>query len=146
MIRPIEKKDKEQFLAMLREFYESDAVMAPVPLENHRCTFDAIIEGSPYAEAYIIEKDGEAAGYAQVSLTWSTEAGGLTVWLEELYVREQYRGMGLGHEAFDFIFRRFRGRARRYRLEVEDYNKGAIRLYEKMGFGFMPYLSMYKDI
>ena len=92
-----------------------------------------------------LKSDGAAAGYAQVSLTWSTEAGGLTVWLEELYVREQFRGKGLGHEAFDFIFRRFEGKARRYRLEVEDYNKGAIRLYKEMGFDFMPYLPMNLD-
>ena len=60
MIRPIEKKDKEQFLAMLREFYESDAVMAPVPLENHERTFDAIINSKgevAAGECYITKVD-----------------------------------------------------------------------------------------
>ena len=33
----------------------------------------------------------------------------------------------------------------RLRLEVEDYNKGAMRLYERMGFELLPYLQMVID-
>ena len=33
----------------------------------------------------------------------------------------------------------------RFRIEVEDYNDGAKRLYERMGFELLPYLQMVID-
>ena len=36
------------------------------------------------------------AGYALLAKTFSQEAGGLVVWLDEMYVRPAYRSKGLG--------------------------------------------------
>lgn len=49
---------------------------------------DALDQKSPYVAAYIAEHQGAPAGYGLVSLTYSNEAGGLVVWLEELYIRD----------------------------------------------------------
>lgn len=42
-------------------FYDSDAVLNPVPDAYFQRTFDVLMAGSPYAEGYIIEQDGKTA-------------------------------------------------------------------------------------
>lgn len=63
-----------------------------------------------------LEQEGKLAGYGQVSLTWSTEAGGMVVLLEELYLRPEFQGKGLGSAYFSFVSEYYAGRAARFRL------------------------------
>lgn len=127
---------------MMNEFYHSSAVVKPVPEAYFARTLDEILSGSPYAEAYIFEYDGSIAGYALLAITYSNEAGGLVVWIEEVYIRECFRGHGLGSEFLQFIQQAYRNKAARLRLEVEDDNTSAIRLYERLGFRRLPYSQM----
>ncbi len=123
----------------------SPAVLHPVPDEYFIRTADAMEEQSPYVAVFIAEYQGEPAGYGLVSLTYSNEAGGLVVWLEELYIREQARGLGLGTELIAYIENRYGNRAARFRLEVEESNRAAVRLYERMGYTPLPYSQMIKE-
>lgn len=144
MIRTIQQADREAYLAMAKEFYSSEAVAHSIPEKHILDTFDELMRSDVYAQAYILEKDGETAGYALLAKTFSQEGGGLTVWLEEIYVRPEYRGCGLGREFFAFWKEQY-GDFRRFRLEVEPDNARAIALYEQMGFEMLPYQQMILD-
>lgn len=65
-------------------------------------------QGQPYAEAYLFEQDGQIAGYGTLAKTFSTEAGGLVIWLEEVYIRQEFRG-----SAGKPLFPLYRGNVRR---------------------------------
>ena len=144
MIRPLEEKDRAVYLSMSRAFYESDAVLSPVPEENREKTFDLLMQGTPFAEGFLFEKNGAVAGYALLARTWSQEAGGEVIWLEEIYLLPQMRSLGIGSKFYAFLRSRY-PKAKRFRLEVEDENEGAVRLYKKWGFSFFPYKQMKKD-
>lgn len=146
MIRPIKAKDREVYLRLARAFFDSDAVLSPIPTEHITKTFDLLIKGSPFARGYVFEREGQVVGYALLALTWSQEAGGMTVWIEEIYLLPEARGAGLGSEFFHFLEKEFAGTVKRYRLEVEDENEGAVRLYKKLGFDFFAYRQMKKDL
>lgn len=145
MIREICKEDHDAFIKMEDEFYSSKAVLHNIPAEYKERTFKEIMSGSPFAKAYIIEKDKEIAGYVLVAITYSNEAGGRVVWIDEIYVSEQFRGHGLGREALSFVQEKYKDAAR-IRLEAEEDNKGAIKLYKSEGFEELPYLQMIKDM
>lgn len=81
-----------------------------------------------------------------MSLTYSNEAGGLVVWLEELYIRDFARGFGLGTELIGYIENQYRDRAVRFRLEVEEENHAAVRLYRRKGYTSLPYAQMVKEL
>lgn len=144
MIRKLTERDKTLYMALTEEFYNSDAVLQPVAQKNREACFKELMRSSDYAEAFIIEKDGEAAGYGLLAKTFSQEAGGITVWLEELFILEKFRGGGLATEFFNYVEKNVP--ARRYRLETEPDNFRARELYKRMGFKPLEYLQMIKDI
>lgn len=136
--------DRETLTALMDEFYHTDAVLSSIPQAHFQRTFDALMAQNPMAKAYLIEQDGAVAGYALLALTWSNEAGGLTVWIDELYIRPAFQGKGLGKAFFDFVHREWP--AARFRLETEEENQGARRLYGRMGYTELPYLQMVRDM
>ena len=144
MIRKVEKKDKDLFLTLGQEFYSSDAVLHKIAAEHFKATFDAAAEGSPYLGLFIIEQDGQTAGYVLASLTWSNEAGGLTVWIEEIYIRPAFQGQGLGKQALTQLRQEY-PQAKRFRLELTPQNQGAARLYRRLGYQPLAYLQMVLD-
>ncbi|UQZ89311.1 N-acetyltransferase [Deltaproteobacteria bacterium Smac51] len=149
MIRPFQAEDKDIFLTMSDEFYHSEAVDHPVSSENWLRTFDAIIEGQSLAKGWmIIAGDGRPAGYLLASLMWSGEFGGLVCWLEELYVRSDFRGQGLGGQAMKTAMEEVRKKNKvlGYRLEVAPANAGVEEIYQKVGFTRVPYNQWWKAV
>lgn len=143
MIRKITLADKPEYVEMVTEFYNSDAVIKPIPSDNIEETFAELMKSDTYAEAFIIETDGKTAGYALLAKTFSQEAGGLCIWIEELFIKQEFRGRGFGKEFFEFLFKN--RPAKRYRLEIEPENETAVALYEAKGFRFFEYGQMVKE-
>lgn len=140
MIRRITKDDRAVYLRMAHDFYHSSAVDHPIPDAYLERTFDELMRSDAYAEAYLFEDAGQIAGYALLAKTWSQEAGGETVWVEELYILPEYRGRGLGSAFFAFL--RAHLHPARFRLETEPDNLRAKALYARQGFRPLPYDSM----
>lgn len=146
MIRKLQATDKDIFIKMVDDFYHSDAVLASIPMENIHNTYEEAINESPYVKAYIIEFEGRVAGYGLVSISFSNEAGGLAIWLEEIYILDDYRGLGLGSQFLDFVKSEFESKAKRLRLEISANNKAAQRLYQHKGYIALDYLQMVYDL
>lgn len=146
MIRKLRKEDKDLYISMVKDFYDSEAVLDNIPMENILNTYNEIVSSSPYVKAYLIEEEEETAGYGLISLTYSNEAGGLVVWIEELYIIEKFRGLGLGSKFLNFIETKFSGEAKRFRLEISKTNKSAQRLYLREGYRPLEYLQMVNDV
>ena len=99
-----------------------------------------------YAAAYILEYENKTAGYALLAKTFSQEAGGMVLWIEELYIMPEYRCRGLGHEFFSYLKDNLCNNVKRLRLEAESSNTKAISLYKRLGFEDLPYSQMIKDL
>lgn len=142
-IRKITKEDKSIYTEMAKDFYSSPAVLENIPEENIISSFDAFLGGTPYGDAFIFEDDGAILGYGVLAYTHSQEAGGKVVWIEEIYVKEEYRGRGLGSEFLEFVKNNIP--ARRYRLETEPENERAAALYRRHGFEHFEYVNYKLD-
>ena len=138
MIRKYQKSDREFMLAMMEDFYSSPAVLHAIPKENYIKTLNEVESNSPFADIFVLESEGERAGYALTAYTYSNEAGGQVVWIDELYVSPKFQGKGLGREFIRYIKSLF-GEFARIRLEVEESNDGATRLYKREGFSQFNY-------
>lgn len=147
MIRRVTEADREIFLALSEEFYASPAVLHPVPRRYHEDAFRELMRSDTYAEAFLLESEGKAVGYALTAKSYSREAGGKVLWLEELYILSEFRSRGLGGEYFAFIegYARENGFAR-IRLEVEEENVRARALYGRLGYLPLDYCQMVKEL
>lgn len=145
MIRKMRKEDAEIFFNMTELFYASDAVIHPIPRKYHIDAFNEIMRSNVYLEGYIFEFKDKPVGYAITTKTFSHEAGGITLWIDEIYVLKGYRSRGLGKEFFNFLKATLDTSIVRLRLEVESDNERAKKLYENMGFKKLEYDQMFKD-
>lgn len=143
MIRKMKPEDKDIFFSMTEMFYNSDAVLHPVPQIHHIDTFNEIMRSDEYINGYIFEYNGKPAGYAITAKSYSHEAGGIVLWIDELFVLSEYRSNGLGREFFNLLKKTLDDSIVRLRLEVESENVLAINFYKKLGFTDLEYNQMY---
>ncbi len=143
-LEKLTQENQGALIALMREFYHSPAVLAPVPDAHFEATCAEILSGSPFAAAFLVREADENAGYAQFSFTYSNEAGGMVVWIEELYIRPAFQNRGLGRACLEQIRARY-PRAARFRLEVEPENEAARRLYARLGYVSLPYAQMIRE-
>lgn len=141
-IRNATETDRAAYLSMAHTFFHSDAVCHPIPDSHLVRTFDAALSGNPFLRVVMLEYEGEIAGFGHISFTWSAEAGGMVVLLEDLYIKPAFRCHKLGTAFFETMFRDYGKEACRYRLEVSQVNTRAKKLYERLGFEELDYIQM----
>ena len=145
MIRSICSADRELYISMAESFYSSEAVCHSIPRGHIEAAFDEMMRSDVYMEGFILYCGEEPAGYANIAKTFSCEGGGLTVWIEEIFVLPDHRSKGLGSELFGFLENRFGNSLARMRLELTDSNADAGRLYGRLGFEPLDYRQMLKE-
>jgi GNAT superfamily N-acetyltransferase len=93
---------------------------------------------SPKVFCQIAEFDGEPVGFALWFYTYSTFLGRHGIWLEDLFVMPEHRGVGAGKALLVDLARRC-VREGRGRLEwnVLDWNQPSIDFYAAQGAEFM---------
>lgn len=145
IIRTIRQGDRDYFIRSVNEFYQSPAVCHEIPPHNAARTFAQLMHGTPYADCLIAQDEtGQPCAYLLLALTWSNEAGGLCVWLDELMVSETMRGKGIGSKMIAAAREKY-GAAARFRLEVTTNNLRAAALYRLLGFDELSYQQMVLD-
>jgi len=146
LIRKIQAKDKDIFIRLTKDFYQSDAVLSQIPSEHIEQTFFKIIENSPYVDGYFYILKGQVVAYFLLSFTYSNELGGKILLLEELYVIPALQGKKIGTRILDFIEKTYSNKVTAIRLEVVKSNEIAKNMYYKQGFKDIKYQQLVKKI
>lgn len=142
-IRDITIDDRDIFIEMAREFYGSPACCHQVPEENFDATIQECLRSKEYARILMLEDETGIVGYFNIAITWSNEAGGQAIWLDELFFTDSSRGKGYGTQVFAWVEKEYPD-AKRFRLEATEENERAIALYRRLGYGELPYYQMIK--
>lgn len=132
-IRPATRTDLPLIAQFIRDLAEYEKLSDAV-------RFDEAVMGEklfgprPFAEVVIGEVDGEAQGFALFFHNFSTFEGLPGIYLEDLFVRPEARGAGLGKALLAHLAALAveRGCAR-LEWSVLDWNAPAIGFYEKLG-------------
>jgi GNAT superfamily N-acetyltransferase len=125
--------DVPTILQLIRELAEFERLLHEV-VATEADVHDALFGARPVAEAVVARAAGEVAGFALFFHNYSTFRGRPGIYLEDLYVRPQYRGRGYGgallkHLAGHAVQRR----CARMEWAVLDWNERAIAFYESLG-------------
>lgn len=143
--RDLTPEDHDLVVPMVQAFYRSDAVDHPVDAAILERSFqDAASPAEPLLRGLLIQWDGQPAGYMYLTQCYSAEVGGRCVFIEEIFLKEEYRRRGLGAQVMAWLEGEYPA-ARRFRLEVTQANQGAVHLYQKAGYTFLRYEQMVLD-
>jgi GNAT superfamily N-acetyltransferase len=87
------------------------------------------------AQLLVALDDGEPVGVCVSNPVVSAEHGGLSIWIEDLYVAPRARRRGVARALLAHVLREARGAgARAVELEVEQGHHAARALYQGLGF------------
>ena len=142
MIRLMKEQDKNEVIEMMTVFYASEAVSTNGSREIFESDFDNCINSCPYLEGYVFEENDNICGYAMVAKSFSTEFGKPCIWIEDLYIKEEYRHKKLGSLFFDFLKDNYKDTIQR--LEVDKNNVFAIKANKKNNFDEVDYLQFIR--
>ena len=93
----------------------------------------------PYCEAVLAEVDGRAVGFALFFHNFSTFLCKPGLYLEDLFVEPEYRGLGIGKALLIHLARLAQERdCGRFEWSVLDWNAPSIAFYEAMGADVPP--------
>jgi GNAT superfamily N-acetyltransferase len=136
-IRPAAPADLPLIAQLIRDLAEYEKLASEV-------RFDPAVLGEklfgprPYAEVVIGELDGQAQGFALFFHNFSTFEGRPGIYLEDLFVRPEARGSGLGKALLAHLAALAVERdCARLEWSVLDWNSPAIGFYQKLGARLM---------
>ena len=135
LIRPAAVSDVPLLLRFSREFAEYERHPGAVAVEEETLIRDGF-GARPKFRCLIAEWDGEAAGYAFFFVIYSSLKGP-GIFLEDLFVRQAFRGRGIGKALLREVARIARQEgAYGIRWEVLSWNEPAIQFYKSLGGEF----------
>ena len=132
-IRAAVPGDETLLLELIRELAEYERLADEVEA-TPAVLAESLFGEQAAAEAVIAEWEGEVAGFALFFTNFSTFVGRPGLYLEDLYVREAFRGRGIGKG----LLLHLAGIARqrnygRMEWSVLDWNQPAIDFYHSLG-------------
>jgi GNAT superfamily N-acetyltransferase len=132
-IDPARPSDVPLILDLIRELaeYEKEPDAAQATAEQ---LHSALFGERPAAEAVIARQDGDPAGWALWFQNYSTWTGKPGLWLEDLFVRPQYRRRGIGRALLAYLAQLCVEREYgRFEWSVLDWNTPSIEFYRSLG-------------
>jgi ribosomal protein S18 acetylase RimI-like enzyme len=131
--RPATTADETALIELMREFYQEGRMPFDEPAA--RAALRGVLADPALGRAMLIELEGALAGYLVVCFGWSLEFHGRDAFVDELYLRERFRGRGIGARALEVAAEVCRtSGVRALHLEVEKSNKRAQSVYRRTGF------------
>lgn len=125
--------DADLLVELMRAFYEFDHI--PFDESDGRAALLQLISDERLGCVYLIRSGEEAVGYLVLTFGFSLEFKGRDAFVDELFLREEFRGRGIGRRALAFAEEQCRGAGvRALHLEVERANTNAQGLYRRAGF------------
>ena len=132
-LRPAEPQDAGAIVALIRELavyekLEHEAKATPEDVRRH------LFGDRPVAEVVLAEVEGSVVGFALFFPTFSTFRGQPGLYLEDLFVRPEHRGQGIGKALIAHLASLAVARGcGRLEWSVLDWNEPSIGFYRSLG-------------
>ncbi len=133
IFQPADAADTDTLIEMMRGLYAYDGTAFDE--HSHREALRQLLDDERYGRVWLIQADDEIAGYVVLTFGFSLEFKGRDAFIDELYLRESFRGQGTGQQAINFAADACRALGiHALHLEVERSNTRAQIAYRKANF------------
>lgn len=132
-INQIKPDEVSGLLELIRELARFERLEHEVEATVEALT-ESLFGPEPVAGALIARANGELAGYALHFFTFSSFTGRAGIWLEDLYVRPEFRRQGLGRALIEAVARIGAERnCKRFEWTALNWNENALDFYRSLG-------------
>jgi GNAT superfamily N-acetyltransferase len=143
-IRPSRKDEALIILQLIKDLAEYEKATNEVKA-TEREIIETIFSDNPKVFCDFVEVDGDIAGMAIWFLNYSTWQGKHGIYLEDLYVKPEYRGRGYGKALLQHLASICNERGYgRFQWWVLDWNSPAIEFYRSLGAEAMSEWTVYR--
>ena len=133
MIRPATIDDTTTIIALIRALAEYERLAHTVVLDEAQLR-EHLFGPRPYAEVLLAEDEGQVVGFALFFHNYSTFLGRPGIYLEDLFVKPEYRGRGHGKALITAVARLAIERGcGRLEWSVLNWNEPSIAFYRSLG-------------
>lgn len=133
-IREARAADVPALLRMMRKLAEQPPVI-PFEEDKVRAALEKFLGDAELGQAWLLWAGEKPAGYVILTLGYSFEFRGRDAFVDELYIEAEFRRMGLGRRAMEFLEERARELGvNAVHLEVDRGNDAAAELYRRSGY------------
>ena len=132
-IRPAGLDDLPDLSVLMQEYYAYDELK--FNKDSALSALRNLLADEALGRAWLIDRGERTLGYIVLTFGYSLEFGGRDAFIDELYIREPYRGCGIGTRSLELVESAARTMGiRALHLEVDRGNQGARRFYKNRGF------------
>jgi GNAT superfamily N-acetyltransferase len=144
MIRPATPTDVPVIAQLIRDLAEYERMSHAVEMtEETLC--EHLFGERRYAEVLLAETDGNVAGFALFFYTFSTFVCKPCIYLEDLFVKPEFRGKGFGKGLLIALAKLAKERnCGRVEWSVLNWNEPSIQFYKSLGAKPMDEWSVYR--
>lgn len=132
--RPFKKSDSKTVTELIQSLYREDPPDKSALLKNIQKTFRTLLKHPDKGFILVLEREGEIIGYSILIYFWSNEFGGNILCIDELYLKKEFRGQGIGSDFISHLAAKKFGHSVALQIGATAGNKRARKLYEKLGF------------
>ncbi|MHB8337077.1 MAG: GNAT family N-acetyltransferase [Ignavibacteriaceae bacterium] len=144
VIREATKKDVPLILSLIKELAVYEKLLHEVVTTEDQLT-EMLFGQKKYAEVLIANYDNENAGFALFFHNFSTFLGKPGIYLEDLYVKPQLRGKGIGKSLLLSLVKLAKERnCGRVEWAVLNWNETSIKFYKSLGAKPMNQWTVYR--
>lgn len=120
------------FMSLVKKLAEYEKQNPPDSHAEYRLRTDALSE-HPKFEAYLVKEHENIVGYIIYYMTYSSYLALPTLYIEDVFVLEDWRRKGIGRKMFEFCVHQAKKRGwGRVEWCVYNWNTPAIKFYEKI--------------
>lgn len=131
--KPLEITEISIITNMMQDFYAIDHY--PMDIGVTEQLFQQFIADEKLGKAWLIYHHDAIVGYVILTFVFSFEYRGKIAFLDELYLKENSRGKGIGKQTIHFVKEQASQlNVKLIYLEVENHNENAQKLYLASGF------------
>ncbi|MGE5499144.1 MAG: N-acetyltransferase family protein [Syntrophothermus sp.] len=133
IIRKSEKKDVPLILSFIKELAEYERMLDQVSADEDQIS-ETLFGERPSAECVLAFYEGKPAGTAIYFYNFSTFVGRPGLYLEDLFVKPELRGKGIGKALLKYLAQTaVNKKCGRFEWAVLDWNEPAINFYKSLG-------------
>ena len=132
-IKPVAPTDVAALLQLIQELARFEKLEHEVEA-TEESLWNAFFGPQPTAGALIALCDGVEIGYAIYFFTFSSFVGRAGIWLDDVYVKPEFRRNGLGRRLIEEVARvGVQRNCGRYEWSALNWNRNALDFYKKLG-------------